>query len=101
MIEKYNQLCYNNISFTTILTGYYDGESSLKYFFEKIKPEYLLFLKVISLLVLFLGCIISSTLLWTIVDILVAFLAFINIYALFKLKKDIFYEVNHYKRMKV
>ena len=88
-------------SFTTILTGYYDGESSLKYFFEKIKPEYLLFLKVISLLVLFLGCIISSTLLWTIVDILVAFLAFINIYALFKLKKDIFYEVNHYKRMKV
>lgn len=88
-------------SFTTILTGYYDGESSLKYFFENIKTIYLLLLKIVSLLVLFLGCITPSTLLWTLVDILVAFLAFINIYALFKLKKDIFYEVNHYKRTKV
>lgn len=88
-------------SFTTILTGYYDGESSLKYFFEKIKPIHLNILKMISLLVLFLGCILPSTFIWSFVDILVAFLAIINIYALFKLRKDVFYELNHYKRTKV
>lgn len=87
-------------SFTTILTGYYDGESSLKYFFNKISPIHLNILKIVSLLVLFLGCIISSTMLWSFVDILVAFLAIINIYTLFKLKKDIFYELNFYRKKK-
>ncbi len=87
-------------SFTTILTGYYDGESSLKYFLKKIKPYHLNILKIISLLVLFLGCILSSTILWSLVDILVAFLALINIYALFKLKDDIFYELDIYRKNK-
>lgn len=85
-------------SFTTILTGYYDGESSLKYFFNNIKTRHLIMLKIISLLVLFFGCIISSQILWSLVDIFVAFLALINIYALFKLKEDVFYEINYYKR---
>lgn len=87
-------------SFTTILTGYYDGESSLKYFIDKIKPIHLNTLKIASLLVLFLGCIVSSTFLWSFVDILMAILAIINIYALFKLKNDVFYELNFYKKTK-
>lgn len=87
-------------SFTTILTGYYDGESSLKYFIEKIKPKHLNLLKISSLIVLFLGCILSSSFLWSFVDILVAFLAIINIYALFKLKEDVFFELNFYKNKK-
>ena len=87
-------------SFTTILTGYYDGESSLKYFIEKIKPIHLNLLKISSLIVLFLGCILSSSFLWSFVDILVAFLAIINIYALFKLKEDVFFELNFYKNKK-
>lgn len=87
-------------SFTTILTGYYDGESSLKYFIDKIKPSHLNTLKIASLLVLFLGCVVSSTFLWSFVDILMAILAIINIYALFKLKDDVFYELNFYKKNK-
>jgi len=87
-------------SFTTILTGYYDGESSLKYFIDSIKPIHLNILKVISLLVLFLGCVIPSTFLWSLVDILVALLAFINIYALLKLRKDVIYELDFYKKVK-
>lgn len=85
-------------SFTTILTGYYDGESSLKYFNDKLKSRYLILLKLISLIVLFLGCILSSTFLWSFVDILMAFLAIINIYALFKLKDDVIDALKKYQK---
>lgn len=87
-------------SFTTILTGYYDGESCLKYFIKKIKKTHVNILKIVSLVLLFLGCITSSTLLWSFVDILMAILAIINIYALFKLKENIFSEVNYSKNNK-
>ena len=79
-------------SFTTILTGYYDGEASLKYFFKEIKKRYLLYLKLATIIILFLGCMISSTTLWTFVDILVALEAIINIYALIMLRKDVIEE---------
>lgn len=76
-------------SFTTILTGYYDGEASLKYFFKDIKKRYLLYLKLSTIIILFLGCMTSSTTLWNFVDILVALEAIINIYAIFSLRKDV------------
>lgn len=88
-------------SFTTILTGYYDGESSIKYFFDKTKSSYLLILKIISLSVLFLGCILPSSIIWTFVDIFTALLAIINIYALFCLKKDVLNEVKYYNSRKL
>lgn len=84
-------------SFSTILTGYYYGESSLKYFFSTIKSKYLYILKVFTLIILFLGCILSSNLLWKIVDILVALLAIINIYAMFNLRNTVFNETNYSK----
>lgn len=87
-------------SFTTILTGYYDGESCLKYFIKNIKPVHLNILKIVSLALLFLGCITSSTLLWSFVDILMAILAIINIITLFKLKENIFSEVKYSKSKK-
>lgn len=83
-------------SFTTILTGYYDGESSLKYIFRNITNKHLNVLKIVSLTVLFLGCIIPSETLWSFVDILMAMLAIINIYALFKLKRDVKQELRYY-----
>lgn len=88
-------------SFTTILTGYYDGESSLKYFSDNISVKYLTMLKLISLIVLFLGCVLSSTAIWTFVDIFTALLAIINIYTLFKLKNDVLYELRHYNKKKL
>lgn len=87
-------------SFSTILTGYYDGESSLKYFFKEIKNWQVNILKIISLVVLFMGCIISSQTLWNMVDILTAILAIINIYALLGLRKEIISEYHYYKSKK-
>jgi AGCS family alanine or glycine:cation symporter len=84
-------------SFTTILTGYYDGEASLKYFFKNVKKRYLLYLKVATILVLFIGCMISSTIIWLFVDIFVAFEAIINIYALLSLRKDVIIELKNNK----
>lgn len=73
-------------SFTTILTGYYDGEVSLKFLLSNFKQKYILILKICTLIILFIGCIISSEKIWLFVDILVAIQAIINIYALLKLK---------------
>lgn len=87
-------------AFSTILTGYYYGESSLKYFMDSIKPIYLILLKIVTLIVVFLGCILSSTILWKLVDILVALLAIINIYALIGLREEIVKELEYYKMIK-
>jgi amino acid carrier protein len=84
-------------SFSTILTGYYDGESCLKYFFKDVKKLYLWLLKLISVLVLFVGCLISSKTLWNLVDVMVAMQAFINIYALIALRKEIIESLKLYK----
>ena len=76
-------------AFSTILTGYYYGESSLRFLLGKGHPICLFLLKIVTLIVLFFGGIMSATLLWNIVDLLVAFLAIINLYALFRLQDNI------------
>ena len=87
-------------SFSTILTGYYYGEASLKYFFHHIKPIYLIILKLSTLLILFIGGIISANFLWNLIDIFVALLAIINIYAIICLKNDVISEYQYYKSKK-
>lgn len=84
-------------SFTTILTGYYDGEASLKYFFTNIKKIYLLYLKVLTIIILFLGCLIKSNTIWLFVDILVAIEAIINIYSIIMLRKNVEIRLNKSK----
>ena len=96
MTSNYLQPVFNDLNGIEI-TGYYYGESSLKYFFSTIKSKYLYSLKVFTLIILFLGCILSSNLLWKIVDILVALLAIINIYAMFNLRNTVFNETNYSK----
>ncbi len=76
-------------AFSTILTGYYYIESNLKFFKSKISHKQLNIVKIITIIFLFIGCIISSEQLWDIVDCLVAMLAIINIYALVKLRHKI------------
>lgn len=76
-------------AFSTILTGYYYIESNLKFFNNNISNTKLFIAKIITLIFLFIGCIISSKKLWNIVDILIAILAIINIYSLLKLKDKI------------
>lgn len=76
-------------AFSTILTGYYYIESNLKFFKAKISHKQLIIVKIITIIFLFIGCLISSEQLWDIVDCLVAMLAIINIYALIKLRHKI------------
>lgn len=72
-------------AFSTILTGYYYGEAALLFILKKRNNVIIFILKLITLVVILIGCIIKSTTLWLFVDILVSVLAIINIYALLKL----------------
>ena len=76
-------------AFSTILTAYYYGESSLKSIFNKLTNKHIFMLKLSIVLVIFIGCLISPSILWNLVDILAAILVIINIYALLKLEKEI------------
>ena len=69
----------------TVLAGYYYGESSLK-FIKKTRKTDVIILKVITLISIVVGSVMSSSLLWTIVNVLVGILAIINMYAIFVLK---------------
>ncbi len=79
-------------AFSTILAGFYDAESNLKYLTSKTN-----YLKVVICIVLFISSIIPAKTIWQIVNILTSLLAIINIYALIKLKKDVIFELRRYK----
>lgn len=87
-------------SFSTILTGYYYGESCLKYFFSKVDQRLLLLLKISAISVIFIGCFLSPMILWNIVDIFVAFLVIINMPVLFLLLHDVEKEIDYYRMKK-
>ena len=75
-------------AFTTILSSYYNGESSLKYFIENPK-KILKVLKILTCISIVIGAISKSNIIWNFIDIFVGILAIINIYALIKLKEDV------------
>ena len=79
-------------AFSTIIAGYYYGESNLKFIIKNVSKKQILSLKITTILLLVLGSITSPTLLWNIVDILVAILAIINMYSLLKLRKEIIHD---------
>jgi AGCS family alanine or glycine:cation symporter len=81
--------CVILFSFSTIITGYYYGESCFNYFFETVKGRYVYFLRFVALIVLFLGCLLSSSVIWSFVDILVGIMVIINLYAIWKLRNKI------------
>lgn len=76
-------------SFSTVISGYYYGESNIKYLYEKISSKQILVLKIVVVGLLLYGAIAKSSFLWNIVDIGVALLAIINIFALFLLRRDV------------
>ena len=67
--------------FSTIITGYYNGESSIK----SLNIKKITFLKIITIIILFLGVITNPKTLWNITDLLIGILLIINIYAIYKL----------------
>lgn len=95
-----NYIVFSSIilfSFSTILTGYYYGESSLKYFFHKVHPKLLVTLKLFALVILFIGGLVSASFLWNVVDMFVALLAIMNMIVLFLLRKKVYIELEKKK----
>ena len=73
-------------AFSTIITVYYYGESNLKYLLPDIKAKGLLILKIAIIILIIYGSIASPNIIWDIIDIFVAVLAIINVYAIYKLR---------------
>lgn len=76
-------------SYSTIITGYYYGESNLKFLFNNISKRKINIFKIICIIIISLGGIITSTIIWNLVDVCVAILIIINIYAILKLYRII------------
>ena len=76
-------------AFSTIITGYYFGENSLKMLFPNINKHGILVLKIIALIIIILGSIMNPLFLWGLVDIFIGIMGIINVYAIIKLKDRI------------
>ena len=81
------------LAYSTIIAGYYYGESSVNYLCKSKIAVCLL--KLLTIILLYLGSIINSRVLWNIVDILVEILAIVNMYSILKMRRQIIFD---YKR---
>lgn len=80
-------------SFSTILTGYYDSLVSLRFLFKKHSRLQKYGLILVTLMMIYIGSLISSSRMWQIVDFFVAFLILINLYAMFNLKHEVLKQI--------
>lgn len=81
-------------AFSTIISGYYYGESNLSYLDKKMNKKKKNILNILVFIVLLIGAIVNPSNLWNIVDIGVAILAIINSFAMLLLKDDVMMEYN-------
>jgi AGCS family alanine or glycine:cation symporter len=82
-------------AFSTIITGYYYGESNLKFLIQNLSNKKTVFFKIFVCLIILIGSISSPIRIWQLADILIVFLGLINVYALFSLRNEV---INEYKR---
>ena len=73
-------------AFSTIVSGYCFGEKSLEYLDNKLNNRKIFIFKTITIILTFIGGIISPNILWNIIDILIAVLTIINIYSIYLIK---------------
>ncbi|MDO4368919.1 MAG: amino acid carrier protein [bacterium] len=74
-------------SFSTLITIYYYGENCLKFLTKKKMP--IKILKIVTITSIFIGGIIKANIIWLLIDIALAILTIINMYAIYKLKDKI------------
>lgn len=75
-------------AFSTIISGYYYGESSINYLSNSWQSHHYE-LKLLTILLLVVGSITKPKILWDFVDIGLAIMALINIYSILKLKDKV------------
>lgn len=85
-------------AFSTIVAGYYYGESNLKYLNENTNKKHILLLKIVTVILLIVGSVIKASIIWSIVDILVALMAVVNMHAVILLRKDVKRELVLYNK---
>lgn len=74
-------------AYSTIISGYVFGEVNLKALFNKVNKKVLFIFKIITILLIIIGGVMNPSILWNLVDVMVAFLLIINIYSMLKLTK--------------
>ena len=78
-----------SFAFSTIISGYYYGESNLKYLDKKMNKTKIYILNIFVVGILFYGAVGSPSILWNTVDIGAGLLAIINSFAMIKLHKEL------------
>ena len=78
-----------SFAFSTIISGYYYGESNLKYLDKKTNKRSINLLNIVVVLILFYGAIASPNFLWNTVDIGAGLLAIINCFSIFMLRHKV------------
>ena len=84
-------LCFIIILFaiSTIVSGYYYSIKGMEFLKVKlVNSDYFIF-KLFIILLILLGGIVDSTVIWSLVDSLILFLLIINIYTIWRLRKEI------------
>jgi len=76
-------------AFSTIVSGYCFGELSLNYIVKFISNKKLNIFKLITIILIFFGGLISPNILWNLIDVLIAILTIINVYSIYKLRNKI------------
>lgn len=76
-------------AFSTIVSGYCFGELSLEFIYKKISKQSINLFKILTIILVFAGGLISPNILWNLIDILIAILTIINIYSIYLLKNKI------------
>ena len=81
-----------SFAFSTIVSGYYYGESNLEFLDKKMNKKKIIFLNILVTVILFFGAIANPSNLWNMVDVGVALLAIINSVAMLLLRKNVIKE---------
>ena len=84
-----------SFAFSTVISGYYYGESNLKYLDKNVTPKKIVILNIFVSIILLSGAVASPKFLWDIVDIGAALLAIINTFAMLALNKKV---INEYQK---
>ena len=75
-------------AFSTIISCYFYGERNLIYL-NNHNNKNTMSLKILCLIIIILGGLIESSIIWSLIDIFILILITINTYSIFKLKSDI------------
>ena len=74
---------------STIISGYYYGISAIEFIENKKNSIHIFIFKILIIIIIFIGGVINSSIVWSIVDTFILYLLLINTYAIIKLRHKI------------